>query len=164
MSNVRVTLSPELIGLADRIYKAITIAHRESADAGINEVRKQIAVTDTVATHRFLNSTIKQFDEQGAARIWQVGSALYYAEWANRGRRRGGRPPIGAILQWIRARGISPNTPGMTDRQLAFLIARRIGQRGWKGKYPYTRAYVLLPTAVEKVFADALAPLQKDYQ
>jgi len=38
------------------------------------------------------------------------------------------------IDNWIKLRGITPRQPGMTQKQLAFLITRKINQRGFKAK------------------------------
>ena len=45
------------------------------------------------------------------------------------GRRPGKFPPLAAIEQWIRDKGIVPDIP---IRSLAYLIARKIAKEGWK--------------------------------
>lgn len=59
-----------------------------------------------------------------------------YFEFQRRGRRPGGFPPIDAILQWIKDKGIQADIP---DKSLAFLIARKIAKKGtdiFLGKRP----------------------------
>lgn len=46
------------------------------------------------------------------------------------GRRAGKQPPIKAIEDWIRAKGLKPVEDEMTTSTLAFLIARKIAQEG----------------------------------
>lgn len=62
-------------------------------------------------------------------------SLLNYWRWVEEGRRAGKMPPIEAIEDWIRAKKIVPDvrskkTPSI--RQLAFVIARKIGEKGTK--------------------------------
>lgn len=64
-------------------------------------------------------------------------NAPEYWKWANYGRGPGKYPPLDKIEDWIRRRKITPyptksgKTP--TRPQLAFLIARKIANEGFKG-------------------------------
>jgi hypothetical protein len=56
-----------------------------------------------------------------------------YAQQLETGRRSGAFPPISAIEQWIKDKGIANRIQGeISISSLAFLIARKIAQRGWK--------------------------------
>jgi hypothetical protein len=55
------------------------------------------------------------------------GSAYFYQQ--KHGRKPGKFPPIDDILDWIRVKGIRPKDK-ISDRSLAFLIARKIAQSG----------------------------------
>jgi hypothetical protein len=56
-----------------------------------------------------------------------------YAQQLETGRRAGSFPPISAIEQWIKDKGIANRIQGeISISSLAFLIARKIAQRGWK--------------------------------
>jgi len=56
-----------------------------------------------------------------------------YAEQLEFGRKSGKRPPIEAIKQWIKDKGIVSNIKNdANNSSLAFLIARKIGEQGWK--------------------------------
>ncbi len=55
--------------------------------------------------------------------------AHYFYQQRN-GRRPGKFPPISAILDWIRIKGITPRDSNTTERQLAFLFARKIANSG----------------------------------
>lgn len=46
------------------------------------------------------------------------------------GRRPGKFPPISAMLDYIREKGITPRDPKTSERQLAFLFARKIAREG----------------------------------
>jgi hypothetical protein len=56
-----------------------------------------------------------------------------YAQQLETGRRAGSFPPISAIEQWIKDKGIANRIQGeISISSLAFLIARKIAQRGWR--------------------------------
>lgn len=66
-----------------------------------------------------------------------------YWEYLEYGRRAGKQPPIEAIEEWIRVKPIIPyavNGKVPDTRQLAFLIARKIGWEGTEGRKPLTKA------------------------
>lgn len=72
--------------------------------------------------------------------IFSLQDYYYYLEY---GRRAGKQPPIEAIEEWIRVKPIIPyavNGKVPDTRQLAFLIARKIGREGIEGKKPLTNA------------------------
>ena len=63
---------------------------------------------------------------------------LSYWKYVEYGRRPGKMPPMEPILEWIKAKPVIPrevngNLP--TERQLAFLIARSIGENGTEGRH-----------------------------
>lgn len=56
-----------------------------------------------------------------------------YAQQLELGRRAGSFPPINAIEQWIKDKGIANRIQGeISISSLAFLIARKIAREGWK--------------------------------
>ena len=66
-----------------------------------------------------------------------------YWQYVEYGRRAGKQPPIESIEEWIRVKPIIPyaiNGKVPDTRQLAFLIARKIGREGTVGKKPLTNA------------------------
>lgn len=68
----------------------------------------------------------------------QLTGAKYFIQQTV-GRKPGKFPPIDDILDWIRAKKISPRDAKTTERQLAFLFARKIAQSGtdiFQGKRP----------------------------
>lgn len=64
----------------------------------------------------------------------EEGTGIYGAARVPSGK----RPPIGAILDWIRVRRIVPDQAGTTERDLAWMIATKIAQTGTP-KQPFMR-------------------------
>lgn len=61
-----------------------------------------------------------------------------YFDYAENGRGPGKFPPINAILKWIEYKRLVPrsyNGKVPTTRQLAFLISRKIAEKGTEGKH-----------------------------
>lgn len=56
------------------------------------------------------------------------GTKFNYIMTLETGRKPGKMPPVSNILTWIKQRGIQPE--GISQKSLAFLIARRIGREG----------------------------------
>lgn len=78
-----------------------------------------------------------------------------YWKYVEYGRRAGKMPPIDAILNWIKIKPIVPNPINgkvPDTRQLAFLIARKIGREGIKGRKPIT----------EMVYSDTIETMIND--
>ena len=68
------------------------------------------------------------------------------------GRKPGKRPPISAIEDWIEAKGIKAVESEITTSQLAFLIARKIGEEGTK-KENHLHVYneVITPERIDRI-------------
>lgn len=162
MSIVRVTISPELFALPARIERELDLAHERGAAATVNEIRHQIIRSDTVATKGLLNSIDKQFERRGRIRAWLAGSVLNYSPFPEKGRKAGGVPPVDAILRWIVFKGVTPRDPKMKLRSLAFLIARQIGRKGYKGRYPFRSALQFATPQIDAIFDQAIDRLQRE--
>lgn len=96
--------------------------------------------------------------------VW-LDCAEYY-KWIDKGRAAGKWPPKDKILEWIRVKPIIPRPDDKTgklptEEQLAFLIARKIGEEGTTGTGD-------LQATVEAVNAKYMIELQraleKDWQ
>lgn len=62
---------------------------------------------------------------------WAVSPrGVRYGVYVEEGTKEGGRPTLRETLDWLRLKRITPRTPGMSQRQLAALIRKRIAQRG----------------------------------
>lgn len=93
------------------------------------------------------NDLIKAYDAKGMRASGKFAESLEvkvqgltaqlwgedYAQQLETGRKPGKFPPINAIEQWIKDKGIENQIQGQISiSSLAFLIARKIAQSGWK--------------------------------
>ncbi len=83
-----------------------------------------------------------------------------YGYYVENGRAAGRMPPVEAIELWVIRKGFQWTTKSggktrpMTSRQMAFVIARSIGERGTKGAHMFKKGYKLALPEVEKYWAD----------
>lgn len=111
----------------EKISKAVVDLYRsELADKGINASGK-------------LSRTAQSIVEFNGRHLLVYLELEDYWKFVENGRRAGKMPPIDAILNWIKVKPIVPraiNGRIPDTRQLAFLIARKIGREGTEGRYP----------------------------
>lgn len=97
---------------------------------------------------RLKDDLIKAYDEKGMRASGNFAESLevisispyrikligeQYAEQLEFGRKSGRFPPINAIEQWIKDKGIASRISNeISVSSLAFLIARKIAREGWK--------------------------------
>ncbi len=67
---------------------------------------------------------------------WEITAATNYATAVEKGTAPGSMPPVQAVLDWIKRKHITPNTPDLDELDLAFIIQRTIQTRGIKAQ-PY---------------------------
>lgn len=90
----------------------------------------------------------------------QLSGAKYFIQQTV-GRKPGKFPPIDDILDWIRVKRISPKDPKTTERQLAFLFARKIAQSGtdiFQGRRPGLE----MEEIIKKLVAEFMKQFAKD--
>ena len=93
--------------------------------------------------HRFPQNTLRASFlpiSPNALTIYETRVLSHHSLFVDLGRRAGKRPPISAILQWIDDKRIVPTDISKTS--LAFLIARKIGNEGWKPKNSYPNGVI----------------------
>lgn len=107
----------------------------------VNNYKQQL--TNSIATGNLRNSI--KYNVTAGDYTYQIQiSLLNYFIYIENGRRPGKRPPIDAILNWVRVKNIIPTPMTLksgksiipTQRSLAFLISRKIGEEGITPK-PY---------------------------
>jgi HK97 gp10 family phage protein len=118
-------------------------ANQQTADEIFDEARRNIKQADSYATGELYDSVIVEVSARGLA-IW-VGSTSHYAPYVEFGTRPH-FPPVDAIREWCRVRGIPESA--------AFPIARQISERG-------TPAVPFLYPALLKGKRDHLARIRK---
>lgn len=98
---------------------------------------------DRFASRNLMNSVecIVKHGKSSYTVSLKLADYWYYVE---NGRKAGKMPPIDNILEWVRIKPILPYPDDdghlPTPRQLAFLIARKIGEEGTKGTHDLRKA------------------------
>ena len=133
----------ELEDFAESLGASPEIAHQEMARAMYAALTLMEArvVDKTPVNTAALRSSIYVAMHGTPPNLWgEVATGISYGEPVEYGRKAGKKPPpIDAIQMWVVRKNItgtyqtkSGKTRTMTDRQMAFLIARAIGKRGTK--------------------------------
>ena len=96
-----------------------------------------LASRNNMPTYYELNDKIKFVMNVNGNFYEIIFNAPAYWKYANDGRRPGKMPPVNVIADWVRRRNITPyalkNGKLPTEDQLAFMIARKIGNEGYDG-------------------------------
>ena len=83
-----------------------------------------------------------------ARRAVMIASSVFYAPIREIGRRPGKRPPLEPIRRWVTRK---LNVPADRAAGVAFLVSRKIGQRGYPGAHMFERAAsALAPVVVSR--------------
>lgn len=108
-------------------------------------------------------STRTEVPDSGTIEVW-LDCEEYY-KYIDQGRAAGKWPPRDKILEWIRVKPIIPRPDASgklpTEEQLAFLIARKIGEEGTVGTGDLQSTVEALNAKYLVMLQDALA---KDWQ
>lgn len=127
---------------------------------------RQLAHVDT---GRWRASITPEVRVQGSDVVGVVGSNLKVAPFIHEDTRPHW-PPIAAILAWVHRKGIGGTPQGggrikrasaTTEAGIAFLIARRISQRGTKGDKAITTALDQAQGQIVSIFARAVARITR---
>ena len=88
-------------------------------------------------------------------------SLAAYWKYVEYGRRPGKFPPMNKILDWIKIKPVIPRPINTlkppTEKQLAFLISRKIARDGIKAGNQFTEALKLTWAKYEKQISDAIS-------
>lgn len=158
----------------DRFGKAVDGAMLVAANRAATWAVALLAETAPQASGTYARSfRRRQIPGEGA----EVGSVAQHAIFVEIGRRPGGRPPLGPILRWMKARRIAPSggsQGGQRGRDtkgrftggggrkakrskalisMAARIAHRIAKRGTKGKHHVERS---VPAVQQQFFVEAV--------
>jgi len=102
-----------------------------TAREAVQKLKARTTAVDAVATGKLRNGWKVEKAPRGVS--FSIVNKRAYALYVERGRRKGAkRPPVRAIELWVRTKlGIT----GREARGVAFVIARRISERGIKGRF-----------------------------
>ena len=115
----------------------------EMAIAIRNEYQDNLIRNDRIASGDLLNNIEYEITRGDFTYTIYVKMKDYWY-YVENGRKAGKMPPMDAILSWIKAKPVlpRPNAEGKlpTPQQLAFLIARKIGEEGTEGTQDLRKA------------------------
>lgn len=115
----------------------------EMAIAIRNEYQDNLIRNDRIASGDLLNNIEYEITRGDFTYTIYVKMKDYWY-FVENGRKAGKMPPIDNILNWIRVKPVlpRPNAKGKlpTPQQLAFLIARKIGEEGTEGTQDLRKA------------------------
>lgn len=115
----------------------------EMAIAIRNEYQDNLIRNDRIASGDLLNNIEYEITRGDFTYTIYVKMKDYWY-YVENGRKAGKWPPIDNILRWIRVKPVlpRPNAEGKlpTPQQLAFLIARKIGEEGTEGTQDLRKA------------------------
>ena len=115
----------------------------EMAIAIRNEYQDNLIRNDRIASGDLLNNIEYEITRGDFTYTIYVKMKDYWY-FVENGRKAGKRPPIQNILDWIKIKPVlpRPNAKGKlpTPQQLAFLIARKIGEEGTEGTHDLRKA------------------------
>lgn len=159
-SNELAKLFPNLVEVLDAYSKTLVERYRQGLTEG-----------DHIATGNLYRSVSSEVTLDGQSFIVEFRMPLY-GEFLEQGTKPH-FPPIDAILGWIRAKRIVPRQDSQgrlpTEKQLAFLIARKISEVGTKKTGIYEKANELtykewnnyIDQAIQMDLEDNLAEILK---
>tara|TARA_S200002703_G_C3787290_1_gene242805 strand:- start:43 stop:525 length:483 start_codon:yes stop_codon:yes gene_type:complete len=103
---------------------------QEELDDLVKDLQKRHQQLGMKATSNWLRQLETEVYQVGTRYVGKV-LGTFYTYFLVNGRKPGKRPPSKVIEKWIRVKGITPKGD-ITVKQLAFLIARKIGEFGTK--------------------------------
>ena len=129
---------------------------------GLAGIYKDLLIRDDKRSSGNLIRSIQPVEsEMEGSRITGAMSLASYWKYVENGRRPGKWPPYDAILKWVTEKPVIPR-PGKggripTEKQLAFLIQRKIGLEGIKPGNQLAEAQRLASPRYESVIQDAVS-------
>lgn len=119
-------------------FPNLTRVLNEYAQGLVENYKAALGAESINASGELANSVKYIIDDKVKGRFEVKLELLEYWKYVEYGRKAGKMPPISAIKQWIEVKPIipRPNKNGKlpTINQLAYLISRKIGLEGTKGR------------------------------
>lgn len=159
----RVQLSPRELGPALRrlgadMDKACVRAFQNAARYGATMVLQTSAKTIPRPRARgtYERSWVVTKLPDGAA----LSNAAPHAVFVERGRKRGRLPPVKSILEWMQAKQLTKKLGPHASRRVAYLIAKKIGAKGVKGRYVLKRT---MPAIAKRVLFELTIEMRRAF-
>lgn len=119
-------------------FPNLTRVLNEYAQGLVENYKAALGAESINASGELANSVKYIIDDKVKGRFEVKLELLEYWKYVEYGRKAGKMPPISAIKQWIEIKPILPrpmkNGKLPTTNQLAYLISRKIGLEGTKGR------------------------------
>lgn len=123
---------------ANNEFPNLTRALQEYGQGLVDNYKAALGAESINASGDLAKSVKYIIDDKTKGRFEVKLELLEYWKYVEYGRRAGKMPPISAIEKWIEIKPVlpRPNADGdlPTTKQLAYLIARKIGLEGTKGR------------------------------
>lgn len=141
------------------VDKQLLLAMREGVTKIEGTARRNAPVGVTSNLRGSLASNVIQRGESIVGRVGSTMRKEKYPLVMEKGRRFGKAPPPGALDRWVRiVLGVAPKRV----RSVAFLVGRKIKQRGIVGRFFLRKAYSQHKRWVERRFAKAVNNVAKE--
>jgi len=138
--------------------KVLPIHTLDEISLGVSRAAKEVARRmrkNAPKAFSTLAQSIKDTTEGPLAK--SVSPHVAYAEYVEQGSDSGGRPPIDALTDWIKVKGITPLDPNMDEEDLAFVMQDSIAFNGVLGQ-PYAAPTAMqMRPRVEQILDDSLS-------
>lgn len=149
-------------GQENTMLDNLTRVMNEFANEIVAQYKDNLSNNDHIASGKLRDSitfNVRMEDDYAAITI----NLEDYWKYIENGRGPGRFPPPDKILQWIRVKNILPteiNGKLPTEKQLAYLIGRKISEKGYKG----TEDFKTAKDTVENIFIERMKlALVKDF-
>lgn len=155
-------------------FKNVRMVLEDFADSFVSLYKSK--VSNSNASKNLYNSIEKIIEINNNGQNIQVCLSLaHYWVYVEQGRKKGSRmPPIASIEEWIRVKPVIPDDRTgkvPSEKQLAFLIARSIKEKGIEGKKYYAETFEELWSifseklyeAIDKDVDDIATVILKEY-
>lgn len=140
------------------MYENLRQTLEECGREFVNRYRSNLSSNGHIATGNLANSVNYEIVDNGDVISIELNLADYW-QYVEDGRRSGKFPPLDKILDWIRVKQILPteiNGKLPTEKQLAYLIGRKIAEEGTEGTHDLANAQETIKREFENKIQEAI--------
>lgn len=157
---ITITATGPLFGdtrsVVDREVRAVLM---ETGQLGARLLTERTPAGVSSAGGGLRGSTFTELRGTPGRREQRIGQSKFYAEIVELGRRAGKRPPVAALMRYVQ---LKLGKRGVEIERVAFLVARKIGARGYHGAQQFARtARQLEPLARQRLTVDLPARIAR---